>query len=240
MSLLSVITDVVDAVGLPRLAAVASDTGQPARQMLALANEVLDDLARKNWPILEKAFTFNTVAAQADYALGVGIPTDYKRMIQDSMYDTSSFYKVRGSVTASEWQRWRYSALAALGRFTFKVYGQPLKITLSPTPQTVEAITYEYTSTTRVLSDTGVAKVRFDADTDTTVFPEEILKLGLKWKIRHAKGLEYAQAFNDYQLALQTVFAQESNFGDMPVAIARNRSSIDLPDGYVRESGYGV
>lgn len=236
MTLLSVAQDVCDVIGLTRPAAIVSGTDQLARQILGLAKETLEELGAMDWPILEIPYTFNTVNAQSQYDL----PSDFGREVGDTVYVASQYDSLRGSLTPADWQRQRSGMQANLGRYRFRIFGLPLKLNLTPTPSVVEAIVLEYQTTYRVKQQDGTYKATFFADTDVPLMPEDLLKKGLKWRLRRAKGLDYSEEFDDYEITRAQRLAQQLSMGSMPVAY-RGFASTDAPIGnmYVPESGFG-
>jgi hypothetical protein len=235
MSLLTISIQVADSVGLPRPSAVASSTDQLPRQMLALANETLEELCEMDWPLLEVTHTFNTVANQDTYAL----PANFNRIVTDSAYVASQYYALRGSLSSADWYRNRNSLPSQIGRYKFRIFGNPLSIVLTPKPMTVENIVLEYVTSNRVKDTGGNFAQNYTADTDVSIIPESVVRKGLKWRIKHAKGLDYSEDFNDYEITKQRVFAQQLAAGSMPVAFRNMIDVPELPNGFVPEFGYG-
>lgn len=237
MSLLTIAQRVADEVGLPRPGAVSSGTDQLARQMFALANAELEDLGKKNWPVLSTAYTFPTVVAQETYTP----PAGFARFVADTAFVASQYYGMRGALSANEWERRKNSLPSNTGRYRYRMFGAPLQLHIVPTPGTVEQIVIEYMSGLLVLdADNVTRKPLYVVDTDVSVVPEELVRKGLKWRIKHAKGLDYSEDFDAYEMSVDELFAQQLNLGAIPVA---QRSLADIPelgDGYIRETGYGV
>lgn len=236
MSLLSVAQDTCDVIGLTRPAAIITGNDQLARQILGLAKETLEELGLMDWPILEIPYSFNTVVGQAQYTL----PEDFGREVGDTVYVASQYSNLRGSLTAAAWQQQRDQLQAQIGRYRFRIFGLPLALNLTPVPQVVEEITMEYQTTYRVKQIDGTYKNTFFADTDVPIMPEELLKKGLKWRLRRAKGLDYSEEFDDYEKDRFARLAQMLQLGSQPIAY---RSQSEIPEGlgvYVPENGYGV
>lgn len=235
MSLLSLCQDVADVIGLTRPAAILTGTDQLSRQMLGLTKETLEELSIMDWPVLEVPYSFNTVVDQDTYAL----PADFGREIGDTAYLASQYYPMRGSLTAGDWSRQRNGLPNGLGRYKFRIYGNPSVLYITPTPGTVETVVFEYATTNRVAQAAGgTFSAVYIEDTDTSIVPEELVKKGLKWRLRRAKGLDYSEEFDDYQFSCAQRLAQQLALGSMPVAY-RSLAEIDLPTGYVPEFGFG-
>lgn len=235
MSLISICQETADVIGLTRPAAIISGTDALARQMLGFCKETLEELSIMDWPTLQVGYSFPTVAAQAAYAL----PADFGREIGDSVFGQARYSQLRGSLTPADWARQR-NVLPGLGFYRFRIFGNPLKINLTPTPQGVENVVFEYQSLNRVVTvATGAFKSSYTDDTDVSVVPEDLVKKGLKWRVRRAKGLDYSEEFDDYEMTRTQRLAQALQLGSMPVAYRSPYSDDGLPMGYVPENGYG-
>lgn len=235
MTLLTVAQDVCDVIGSTRPAAVVASADPLARQILALAKETLEELGLMNWPVLEIPYTFNTVVGQAQYAL----PADFGREVGDTVYVANQYSSLRGSLTPSDWQRQRNAMQANLGRYRFRVFGMPLMLNLAPTPGVVDTLVLEYQSAYRVKRANGAYETTFFADDDTALVPSTLMYKGLKWRLRRAKGLDYSEEFNDYEMDRAQRLAQSLGMGSMPVAY-RAVSDDEMPPGpYIPESGFG-
>jgi hypothetical protein len=236
MTLLTIAQRVADEVGLPRPAGVAGSTDQLARQMFALANTTLEELGKRNWPELVETFTFPTVVNQAAYSG----PTDYARFATDAAFVTSMYYSLRGSLSANEWQR-RLNGLPSIaGRYRYRVFGSPPQINIVPAPQKVESVTFEYLSSNLAVNASNVPIPLYSVDTDTSIMPEELVRKGLKWRIKHAKGLDYSEDYNAYERDAAQLFAQKLNLGSTPVAQRYLYGDLEeLGAFYVPETGFG-
>jgi hypothetical protein len=176
MTLLSVAQDVCDVIGLTRPAAVVGGTDQLSRQVLGLAKEVLEELGRMDWPVLEIPYSFNTVVGQAAYDL----PADFGGEVGDSVYIASQYSQLRGSLTPADWQNQRDVLRPQLGKYRFRIFGLPTKLYFAQTPKTVENVIMEYQTTYRVKQADSTYKNTFFADSDVSLFPEDIFKEGPK------------------------------------------------------------
>jgi hypothetical protein len=235
MSLLSISQEVCDVIGLARPAAIVTGNDQLARQIFGLAKETLDELGLMDWPILQVPYSFTTVPNQTAYNL----PTNFGREIGDTVFVASQYTQLRGSLTPADWQRQRDSLAQNIGRYRFRIYGLPTMLNFAPTPQVAEEVTFEYQTTIRVRQADNTYKNTYFADTDVSVVPEELVKKGLKWRLRRAKGLDYSEEFDDYEIARAQRLAQALGMGSMPVAY---RSGHDMPEElnvWIPETGYG-
>jgi hypothetical protein len=236
MTLLSIAQDVCDVIGLPRPAAIVTGADQLARQILGLAKETLEELGQMDWPILQIPYTFATVAGQGQYAL----PADFGDLTGDTVFSSSQYYQVRGSLSPGDWARQRNALPSQLGRMKIRVFGLPLKANITPTPTSAQNVVLEYVTTYRVMQSDLTYKDTFFADDDVPLISEDIFKLGLKWRLRRAKGLDYSEEFDAYEKARTQSLAQALSFGSQPVAYRSIADDGSIAPGYVPEQGYGA
>lgn len=236
MPLLGLVQDVCDEVGLPRPSAVAASSDQLARQMHALANAALRSISKDfEWPVLAREYVFPTVAAQETYAL----PADFRRIISHTLYNRDLYYQMKGSVSAQEWQHTHALNLGSMSRAKVRVWGNPLQIYILPTPSAAEDVVFEYTTKNFAKDNVGVEKLEYEVDDDESLVSEDLVRLDLKWRIKHAKGLEFSADLSEAQaahraeysraLALPAIVVGGNAFGEYP----------ELTQGYTPENGYG-
>jgi hypothetical protein len=159
--LLDVVQRVCDEVGLPRPSAVATSTEQLARQMFSLANAELEELSKRfNWPVLTREYTFPTVAGTAQYAL----PADYRKFLQETIFDSTRYYQMRGSLSAGEWQRTKALNLGSLSTAARAHLRQPAQAEHSPNALSVENVVFEYMTKNFAVHSDNSETLRYSAD----------------------------------------------------------------------------
>lgn len=196
MSLLTIVQEVADRVGIPRTTAVVGSNDMQIRQLLALVNQDGVELARRHpWQRLIKEKVFTTIAAEAQPGV---IPEDFDRFVDGTIYNRTKTRMAQGPLTPQEYQDYK-SRLASLVYDAFRVRGNEFLIL--PTPGAGDTWAFEYVSTWWVLAAGGGApsKAGFTSDDDDSVFPDEIHKLGLTWRYKRSRGLDYAEDFNSYE-----------------------------------------
>lgn len=237
MTLLSMGQDICDTIGIPRPSVIATATDQIGRQLFGIAKETVEDLAKMDWPILSIPYTFQTIVGADTYP----VPKDFDSAIADTAYLATQYYPLRGSLTPSDWQRIRNALPSQIGRYKFRIMaGNPPVFVMSPIPGTVETVVMEYKTSNNVQQSSGTLAPTFTADTDTPIVPEPLVKLGMKWRLKREKGLEYSDEFDDYEVQKQIYVARALDIGSLSVAY---RHLIDYPEianGYVPEYGFGV
>jgi hypothetical protein len=199
-----------------------------------MANKEIRSLkAGRFWPALTRFGTLNTVIGVDNYAL----PADFDCLVPDTVYpDTGA--KVRGADNSGDWAAGK-SALSLRDYPSFRIYGNPSKIYLLPAPEIVDTYTYEYKSRYPVASAASAEKERFTADDDTIILNEDLFEAGMVWRVKHARGLDYAEDFREYNDRVDQAYAQALANG---VVVLGRRAMFDEPltDGYVPEIGFGA
>jgi hypothetical protein len=168
-----------------------------ALKLKRLLHKVCGDLqSRHDWENLKREHTFTTTAA--DVQTG-GLPTDFLRMVPDTIYNRTSNWRVMGPITANDWQSYK----ATLTNRVFDAYrirgGDLLIAPLNPGSETI-AFEYITNYIGKQSDDTEVAT--FQDDTDTTYFDDELVRLGMVWMHRKAEGIDYAEEFRAYELRI--------------------------------------
>jgi hypothetical protein len=118
--------------------------------------------------------------------------------------------------------------------------GNPPVFVMSPIPGTVETVVLEYRTNNRVVQSNGALALNWMNDTDTPIVPETLVKLGMKWRLKREKGLEYSDEFDDYVIQKQTYVSQALDIGSLSVAYRHLLDYPEIANGYVPEYGFGV
>lgn len=184
---------------------MVGSTDVTIQQMFELANEEGEDLMAKfDWQILRKQWTLVTTATelQADW-----LPTDIDRFVFGTQFDRTMMRRVIGPVTPQMWQA--IQAMPQLNRVFLAFIERGGEVLVTPTPTAGDTVAYEYISFNWAASELGTPQDLFEADTDTSVVSERLIRLGVRWRWLSAKGLDYSEAFRTYELAKQNEQAKD-------------------------------
>lgn len=177
-------------------AAVFSSQAQVMIEMRDLVQDVAIEIAQAaEWRALTKTATLTGGDS-------FPLPTDYDRMlVGQGMQDQANWF-------------WGYYAYRDVSEYLMAVNGQVP--TLDPGgwiilenefkfwPAASGTATFPYISNLIVLDADGVTrKTDFQADNDTFMLNERLLTLGLIWRYRAQKGLEYAEDMQTYSNELE-------------------------------------
>lgn len=237
MSLFSIARNVLAETGWPVTSTIATNSDATAQQVFALANTALERLSEDySWPHLEVEYTINLVAGQDTYFW----PVDFRVMAPAPLYDASQYYALKGSLPINEWNVRKHGALANLLPRSYRliyVLGAPA-LKLDSVPNGPETLIGVYQSCQYARDRNGISIPSYMNDADVSKIPEKYVELGLKWRFRRAKGLDYGVELTEYNSTVAAQFAKHVGSGEIPVGGAR----LDgvLTSGYVRDRGFGL
>lgn len=198
MSLLTIIQGATRLLAIPTPTAVVTSTDPQVQQLLALANEEGQELASdidQPWDSLILQNTFTTVASEEQPD---AVPDDWEAFVPNTFFNRTTRLEVCGPITPQQWQA--IQAQPQLNRVFLAFRMRDNAFLITPEPTAGDTIAYEYISKNWVLSASDEAKSEFTADTDTSVLPEKLIRLGVRWRFLAAKNLDYAEAFRTYEM----------------------------------------
>lgn len=181
------------------------------------------------------------VGPHPDYIFGqfaYTVPADFERPIDNTMWDRSRYWQMRGPLSPQQWQFYKssiYSRATIQRRFRFKKVGTVITLSIDPVPtDTGSQLVYEYVSNGWCQSSAGVPQSQWLADTDVGVLDEYLIRLGVKWRALDRLGLDYSSALDDYERGVAKAIAQDGGSpildmapGQVPFLI----SSAGIQDG---------
>lgn len=237
-SLLNIIQNVSNELGLAQVAQVVGNTDNQMRQLLQLANREGQELAKRanngGWQVLRREYTFNTQAGVEAYAF----PPDLQYIIPQTEWDRSFRWQLLGPMSAQEWQVLK-SGISPVGpRRRFRIMQGMIYINPVPTDSTsIEA--FEYLSKCWCTSASGAPQDHWQADTDLSVLPSDVMELGIIWRFLQKKGLSFEQEYQDYERAVEQAMARDKSARTLPLNAqatgARLLNSDNVPD-----TGFGA
>lgn len=207
MTVLSCAQDAASALGIDSPTSLFSGTDPGNGQLRAFAQKTVDSLRRNNgWQALRKEYTFKNNFINPDLKpsdvsiLGpVPLPEDFDRIIPTTFWNLDRRFQMGQPLSAEAWAALRAGIMVTVYP-QFRILDNAIHIL----PQTApEMYRFEYASKYAVVSQNGIRKERFTLDTDSIYgIPENLLTLGMVWLWKREKGLEYAEALEDYERAL--------------------------------------
>jgi len=218
MSLLTCVQDACRDLSLPVLTSVVGNSASHAPLMLRVAKEELNALAtRYEWQRLRAENTFSATATAVQVTASA-VPSDFDRMVNETFFNRSAKRRVWGPLSATEWQDIQAHSITMVDP---SYYFRGGTILITPTPTAGHTFAYEYISTNKARSNAGTAQENWQADSDTTVFREDIVTLGVGWRYKKAKGYVYTADQEEYERRVAEAILRDGT---------RGRLSCDAPD----------
>lgn len=236
MSLLSICRAVAAEVGWPVPSQISGSLEATAVQLMALANAELRHLSEfHDWPHLESDYTFSLTPPNTVYAW----PSDFRKQAFGSVFDEQQYFRLRGSMNVENWMARKYGLLGKLARMTFrtKYVNGVASLEFNPTPTENRNVVALYYSTNYAMSGATPIPV-YAQDTDVSRIPERLVELGLKWRFRRAKGLDFSAELSEYNAVVNQQFVARQAPQDIPVGGSRYWDDGITP-GYVPDTGFG-
>jgi hypothetical protein len=144
---------------------------------------------------------------QSDYAL----PSDFQRAIDNTMWDRSRYWIMRGPQSPQQWQLYKSSVIGRASiqrRYRFRTTGGNQVFSIDPVPTDNDSpLVFEYVSNAWCESDTGTPQTQWMADTDTGIVDEYLLMLCTRYLYLRRLGLSYSEELNQYETEIRKAMA---------------------------------
>ena len=191
---------------------VITGTGQtPYAEILTIDSSTQVTL---NAPVTTSTASVSMTFAKQDYDL----PAGYDRMISDTNWDRTDHWRNLGTKSSQDWQFLQGGIISIGPRERYRIYNGKFRIFQALT--TVYNFSFEYVSNYWVCA-TGSSegtKKEFTADSDTSVFPDDLMMAGLKFYFLKAKKLDYGIELGEFTRALSYNKAQDVPVPSMSLA----------------------
>lgn len=225
MSLLTLIADAAILVGIEEPSAVMASSTDEVKQLRVLAQQEGDELARSfYWRNLKASTTFTGTGAVQYFDL----PDDWDAQIagdalwQDDMPHTPLYGPVSDEVMLS-----LQASSSAPPRPVWRYWNSD-RIEIYPTLALGVVVNLEYRSTEWISNAAGSdTYARWVADTDVARIPERVMTLGVVWRWKRAKGLDYAQEFQTYQVERMKATRADGGFRTLAMSTTFGRDVLD-------------
>lgn len=193
-----------------------------AMELAELATETAIAIAKAHdWQKLTKLATLQGDGA----ATAFDLPDDYDRMVKGGnvhshLYTTGMF---RGVKDLDEWVFLGDQIATGAPGYWIILGGQMQFLPALPSNETARF----YYISNQIVSG---GKTGFTADSETFLLPERVLTLGLIWRWRSQKRMEYAEDMQNYELALSDEIARDK--GARILVVGQQRMPANVGTAY--------
>lgn len=169
-----------------------STADQFALELASLADETAASIAKANdWRALTRLNTITGTGSD----IGFSLPADYDRMpLKANVYSSRSDMALGQPEDLDQWLEWLDDGIIGYPGYWLILGGQ---MQILPVLSSGETVKFYYQSNQIVSGN----KTGFTADSDTFLLSERLLTLGIIWRWRAMKGLEYAEDQRNYEIA---------------------------------------
>lgn len=169
------------------------------------------------------------------------MPTDIDHLIPQTFWDRSFRWQLLGPLSPQEWQVLKSGISPTGPRRRFRIMAG--NFVVDPVPSDTNQLVYEYYSVnwcqaaaTSTVAATG--KRAWSLDTDTYLLDDDTMVLGIIWRFRRAKGLEYDTERAEWQACVDRVLARQGGARSLPMNATSTGQNL-LNNMNVPDTGFG-
>jgi len=170
------------------------------------------------------------------------LPADFDRYIGQTWWDRTNHWRLIGPDSPQMDQYIRSGIFATGPRRRFRQVGRkPNAWRIWPPPfaggaPAPGALVWEYISKNWVLKVDGTTSDRMTTDTDTPLLDDQLVIMGVKWRMWQIKGFEYAAMQQEYLDAVNAKFASDGGIPDL--YLNRRSGPFLISNGNVRDGNF--
>jgi hypothetical protein len=181
----------------------------------------------------ENTNTSNTMAiGQEAYAL----PSDYDHMTVQTQWDRGFRWQLLGPLDPQEWQVLKSGISPTGPRRRFRIMQNQFYI--DPVPYDSNQLVFEYYSHSWCQSVQGQPQGRWAADSDIYALDDDTFILGLIWRYRMAKGLDYSEERTMWDNSISRYKGRQSSVRNLPTNAQQTGVRL-LSNAQVPDTGFG-
>lgn len=139
------------------------------------------------------------------------LPSDFQRQISRTQWSRSDRWPNLGPKSPQEWQWLKAGTISTGPRYRYRIYRNKIRVSPAPTDRRIFANEYVSDQWVIASANTEPSKTRFTLDTDTCIYPDDIMVLGLKYQWYKTKGLDFAVPLLEFSTALSSAKAQDQD-----------------------------
>ncbi len=225
MTIRSVARDACKVIGLTVPDVLVGSTDRQYVELVMIAQEMAERIARGHeWQKLSRMHTLTGDGSTEDFDL----PSDYDRMLVKSQLWSSSLETPLSPI--SDLDKWLGLDVQS---FDFVVNAWTLyggQVHIKPALASAVTAKFFYQSNLIVAPEAGNNKATFTADSDTFRLDEQLLKLGIIWRWKEAKGQSYAEWMTDFEDLKERLVTRDK--GSRMIRMGRLRMPADVTLAY--------
>ncbi len=218
MKILEIVTKIAPLMGLAQPGSIFSSTDQEPLEWQAVVNDVVDDIRlAHDWSRLTE---FGTVTGNG-VDEGFSLPANFDRFTKTGQLWRPSLNRPLQQVGSTD--DWIQKTMLT---FQNTAYGYWImvgnQLRFSPILGNAETVRFAYQKKEGVLTDVTLApKDYFTSDSDAAIWPDVVVRTGLRWRWKANKGVDYTEELADFNTALAKYVESDGGPGQV---ITSNRA----------------
>ncbi len=236
MSLLTACNRAQRLLSLAVTSAIVNDLQETTQLLLELAKTEVEETAKaKEWPALRRTQSFTATLASLQAAPGK--PTDFDRAIRQTFWNDTTNRPMGGPISDQEWAAANgWPITSGITQYVMFRYDG---LHIYPVPAAADTIKFDYIINTPWETSGGSALTVPTADADVSKLGDRLLRLGIVWRYKQAKGRDYAEDMRSHQFALEEEFSAQQG-AEQILSIAAPDYDPILGPINVPETGFGA
>lgn len=233
--MLSLIQRFAEEININSPAAVMGTTDPQTKQLKALLQKEIDDLAgRGDWQELTNEATHTTLALENQGAIKTIASNGFRYIKNQTIWDRDLRLPVY-VIDGTDWQQ--VKAIAVTGpRYQARIRGGDL--ISNPVPAAGHIWAFEYITWNAITDSAGTTnKQYFTDDADLMLLPEPIIEAGLQWRWKKQKGFEYAEDFRSYEVMVANALSRNNMKRALDMSM---RQYTPNPKIYVNDGNWNI
>jgi hypothetical protein len=211
----------------------------------------------------------SSVTGAGSFAFGQAmypLPSDFQRPIDNTFWDRSRFWSMRGPQSPQQWQLYKSSVIgrasiqrryrflsiftpqgagighlgAGTGLFGGNLASFQKYISIDPVPfDNGSQLVFEYVSNGWCMSPAGVPQDAWNTDEDVMITPlfEYLMRLSLKYRLLRRLGLSYNEELDEYERQVDKAMAHDG--GSAILDLTPNNNLTLIGPWNLPETGFG-
>jgi hypothetical protein len=222
--------------GLPTPDTIFGGAPDQVGQVLTLLEEEGTDLSKRApWQQLTFEALHTTVANEDQGAITDIASQCFRHIKNQTIWDRTTHLPVAGPMDAQDWQAMK--GLVSTGpRYRFRLRGGHLLV--NPVPPAGNVWAFEYLSKHWIVDQNLVTtKQYFTSDYDLVLLPDDLLLMGLRWRWKREKGLDYAEDLRTYEMQLKDEMGWD---GGRPILHMDDGSREAIPGMFISPGSWNL
>jgi hypothetical protein len=210
---------------------MVAGTGIPTDTYLVSVN------AGASTAVMSQAATASGSLVTLNFSQGLfALPSDFDRQIDRTHWDKSKRWEMLGPETPQQAEWLRSSYISTGPRIRYFYQGGYFQIW--PALGAEETLVYDYYSKYWIYAAAGTATTKqlYTVDTDTSIFPDALMRAMIKLKYLEAKGMDTTAALRLFNS--QVDLAKSNDSGSPTLAMAPTPVGVLITSNQVPDSGY--